>query len=324
MKSSLPKDDKMFSYLLNKKCVLYHGTKVKQCESNLLSGKMRVLAINTGFNTNRGNLIQNILFPRKTNAKFYKDTLFFVIGMIVVYIISSVIIILVYNVNNDGRKILDNNNYINFIGISMGYTSADKVVYTIHDLIKKLLFNLVIIMPPTLPICTTFTSFYFQYNLKKKSISCVEDSKMTIAGRLNTIVLDKTGTLTEEGLELHGFQSTILSYKRNESVIDTNNFALYFDEIELSSSIYNMVLKDFYKRIVNAHKDESFIEDDEYRKSYKYNMVYFLECLACCHSIDILKGMSFGNSVDKKIFENLDWIQTKASEDLGIGKLNFY
>lgn len=334
MKSALPNDDKFFSYYLNKKAILFHGTKISQCESNLASGNMRVMAINTGFNTNRGNLIQNILFPRKTNAKFYIDSLYFVISMIVIYIISSIFFIIVYNYYNYTPDSYYNEEYRASvdIGYSIDYNSDSNSVYKAYDILKVLLFNLVIIMPPTLPICTTFTSFYFQYNLKKKRISCVEDSKMTIAGRINTIVLDKTGTLTEEGLELYGFQNTIISFKRiqhfdnSNSASDTGTLLDYtektilqFDEIELSASIYNMVLKDFYKRLVSCKKEDSFINDDDYRTSYKYNMIYFLECLASCHSIDILKGRSFGNSVDKKIFENLEWMQVR-SEYNGIGK----
>jgi magnesium-transporting ATPase (P-type) len=43
----------------------------------------------------------------------------------------------------------------------------------------------------------TFTTFYFHYNLNKKKISCISDKRMNAAGRVNNIILDKTGTLTE-------------------------------------------------------------------------------------------------------------------------------
>ena len=54
----------------------------------------------------------------------------------------------------------------------------------------------------------TFGSFYFHWNLSNKNISCISDKRMNASGRTNIIVLDKTGTLTEEGLEIQGFQCT--------------------------------------------------------------------------------------------------------------------
>ena len=60
----------MYSYI-EKKSILFHGTVINKCESQNEQGKIRALAINVGFNTNRGNLIQNILFPKESNFSFY-------------------------------------------------------------------------------------------------------------------------------------------------------------------------------------------------------------------------------------------------------------
>jgi magnesium-transporting ATPase (P-type) len=56
--------------------------------------------------------------------------------------------------------------------------------------------NLSVIPHPSLQICMILSSFYFF----RKNISCISDRKMNAAGRVNIIVLDKTGTLTEENL----------------------------------------------------------------------------------------------------------------------------
>lgn len=369
MKTGLPRDDKNFSYYLNKKSFLFHGTEIIKCQSSQNEGKIRALVINTGFNTNRGNLIQNILFPRKSNSKFHKDTLFYLTFMIITYLFSVIFLILVYNSIKKYRppEILSIKNLENYLIHGIDWREQVDLLENselIDSMIKLILFNLVIIMPPTLAICKTFTSFFFQQNLKKKDITCVEDSKMTVAGIVNTVVLDKTGTLTEEDLELSGFQTTIVnSDENNESLSDdsynnddndSSNLSkvkvqqssiitktnieniqndeenseekvkLEFDKIESSSNLYNTVLKDFYKRVIRFEKNsESFIQND-YRKNYRYNMIYFLECLATCHSIDLLKGNYFGNSVDKKIFENLDWIQVKSKENLILGDVVQY
>ena len=119
------------------------------------------------------------------------------------------------------------------------------------------------------------------------------------------IVLDKTGTLTEEGLELYGFQTTrVFPFNPNEKIIE-------FDDIEQSAKIFNIVHKEFWKKFC-ADPNESVF--DNYRNAYQNSIVYFVECLATCHSIDKLKGETLGNSVDKKIFDSLGWTQEKSTE----------
>ena len=351
MKSSLPKNDKKFTYYDNQKSYLFHGTKVEKCESNNSNGKMIALVINTGLNTNRGNLIQNILFPKTGNQfKNSIDTIYYVLLMTLLYIIGIIICSVsysqIYSINYFNSSIDKNTNntyfdvetikdieYVivevkNFFDIEIDSKNFyDNFIYnnsTEKEIFLFVIFRmLLIILPPILPISSTFTSFFFQYNLRKKSINCVDDTKIPLSGQINTIVLDKTGTLTEEDLELYGFQSLSIAY-RVDSPMDisekyqTKNesapFFLYFDDIELNSEILNIVLEDFYKKVLQSSPDDSFFQD--YKINYKYNMIYFLECLASCHSIDILKGESFGNSVDKKIFENLKWIQVREPDDL--------
>jgi cation-transporting ATPase 13A3/4/5 len=129
---------------------------------------------------------------------------------------------------------------------------------------------------------------------------------MNAAGRVNIIVLDKTGTLTEEGLELYGFQTTRVVPFSLEKYVE-------FDDIEQSAKILNIVHKEFWKRYCIDPNERVF---EDYKNALQNNMVYFVECLATCHSIDKLKGETLGNSVDKKIYDTLGWIQEKSSSVL--------
>lgn len=389
-KSFLPKDEKEFSYIDNKKSFLYHGTKIAKCESTYKDEKLLALVVNTNFNTNRGNLIQNILFPRKYDKKFNKDIIIYVVFMSIIYIVTIVLFInfypsnkkliidnlkdeneveyyiitpkkLIYSVTFDEYLNFQDNSKINYdINVnkdsakeSINQYSFDASIYnnkiykennqikkfnsdpnnyyyyenqdTSVSLIKYILLSLIIIMPPILPICNTFTSFYFHYNLNKINIKCVDDSKIAISGRINTIVLDKTGTLTEEGLDLHGYQPILIKYYKSElnnlsqdlsqSNCDNKedyNESLYLDDIATDSKVYYMILEEYYKKYIDALKTNSEDNVKDYNLNSKFNLITFLECLACCHSIDILKDNFFGNSIDKKIFENLNWIQLKS------------
>jgi cation-transporting ATPase 13A3/4/5 len=318
MKTPLPFDSFKFSYSKNRKSFLFQGTVVNKCESHNHNDSIRALAIHIGFNTNRGNLIQNILFPKESNFSFFSDIKIFLIGVILIFIFSVSLIVLLHHdftLKNEDLliKAINStfiNDFQNYIAYPKNTTNnciineAGPSNWNLQILINNSLNILTIVFPPILPISLTFTSFYFHYNLNKKKISCISDQRMSAAGRVNVIVMDKTGTLTEEDLDLYGFQTTRIYSLANEKIIE-------FDEIERSSKIYNSVHKEFWKRYC-TNPDDSFFENYQY--NIQNNIIYFLECLATCHSIDKLKGETIGNSIDKKIVDNLNWIQEKSSD----------
>lgn len=119
---------------------------------------------------------------------------------------------------------------------------------------------------------------------------------MSAAGRVNILVLDKTGTLTEEGLDLYGFQLVKISLEADKN--------LCFDAIESDTMVYNHVHKEFWKKFCKNRLDPGFYE---YELNLQNNLIYFLECLATCHTIDNIKGELLGNSIDKRIFDCLNW-----------------
>jgi cation-transporting ATPase 13A3/4/5 len=67
-----------------------------------------------------------------------------------------------------------------------------------------------IAVPPTLPAAMTIGTTFSLWRLRKKGIFCISPPKVDVSGTINTMVLDKTGTLTEDGLQVLGFKSTIL------------------------------------------------------------------------------------------------------------------
>jgi magnesium-transporting ATPase (P-type) len=286
MKSSIPKDEKKFSYS-RKKHLLYQGTTLNKCESNDSEGIIKVLAVNTGYNTLRGNLIQNILFPKQSNFNLFKDLKYYFLSMVFIYLVTIILIICFFLKFTKTPDMVDN-------CIGLGTNSIS--LWGNKELIQKCFDSLTIVLPPTLPISLTFTSFYFHLNLNRKFISCISDFRMTAAGRVNIFVLDKTGTLTEQGLELYGFQVS-----KNSLDIDNH---LCFDDIETDTNVYNQVHKFFWKSFCKNPSDKAF---DDYKHNLQNNVIYFLECLATCHTIDKIKGETLGNSVDKRIFDCLNW-----------------
>ena len=103
MKYKLPKNQSNFIYTENMKSYLFCGTKIENFPKEL-----KVLVIGTGFNTQRGNLIQSVLVPRKSNYNFYKENITFFIFTLSFFIIGTIVfIILHYRKNNNNEN---NNN----------------------------------------------------------------------------------------------------------------------------------------------------------------------------------------------------------------------
>lgn len=82
--------------------------------------------------------------------------------------------------------------------IDFGYEPVDIVMKT-GDLVT-------IAVPPTLPAAMTIGTTFSLWRLKKKGIFCISPPRVNVSGRVNVMVLDKTGTLTEDGLQVYGFR----------------------------------------------------------------------------------------------------------------------
>ena len=76
--------------------------------------------------------------------------------------------------------------------IDYGFGSVE-IVQKIGDLVT-------IAVPPTLPAAMTIGTSFSLMRLRKKGIFCISPPRVNVSGRVNVMVLDKTGTLTEDGL----------------------------------------------------------------------------------------------------------------------------
>ncbi len=81
--------------------------------------------------------------------------------------------------------------------ISYGFDSVE-IVQKTGDLVT-------IAVPPTLPAAMTIGTTFSLMRLRKKGIFCISPPRVNVSGRVNVMVLDKTGTLTEDGLQVFGF-----------------------------------------------------------------------------------------------------------------------
>ena len=76
------------------------------------------------------------------------------------------------------------------------------------EIVQKTGDLITIAVPPILPAAMTIGTTFSLMRLRKKDIFCISPPRLNVSGRVNVMVLDKTGTLTEEGLEVYGFRNS--------------------------------------------------------------------------------------------------------------------
>ena len=306
----LPKNkNEYFDYLKHKNSFLFQGTKIDSLYSSQNKEELiKMLATDTGFNTYRGNMLknweeQNIQFSRKIY-----DLMLVIILIFLIIIINIVIYIFLYSKELPKEEF----SYYNLLK-----EKISKDTFSYEDLPslsegKKILGvfnNITLIFPPTIILCINFGRIFYNARLKERNISCVIEKKIDSTGHIDIIVLDKTGTLTESQLEMNCYKL---------SCPDINNNLVIGNE-ELTSKIMNKIYKKFWQNIYKKKlKCEINNErmDNSYQTSYLYNIIYFTECLATCHNIFCFNQKIFGNSIDKKLFQEMNWEIFQENDDL--------
>ena len=261
IKSQIPKIKDHFNYDADKKYFLFAGTKIIQKRSR---DKKRLLGLVTeiGFSTIKGNLIRSILYPKKMDEKFEKDSYKYIAFMSILCIFGFAISI---------PFLLDTQEW--------------------SDIIKKSLDLITTAVPPSLPACLGIGISYSINRLKKQSIMCIARDRVNPAGKINILCFDKTGTLTEDHLDIYGYRPIKMKTKNQE---------FYFAEFTNKPSVNSNEAYNYYKQ------KKSSKEKSQKDKNKDLNL-FFVECLATCHSATYVNNKIIGDPVDVKMFESSGW-----------------
>ena len=221
IKSQIPQLKDHFNYDADKKYFLFAGTKIIQKRSREKK-KLLGLVTETGFNTIKGNLIRSILYPKKMDEQFEKDSYKYIAMMSILCIVG--------------------------FAISIPFLVKTQ---TWSDILKKSLDLITTAVPPSLPACLGIGISYSIARLKKQKIMCIARERVNIAGKVNILCFDKTGTLTEDHLDIYGYRS--VKMKKNSQEFQFTPFIK--DAYENSSEAYN-----YYKQRrgkEKQHKDKN-------------------------------------------------------------------
>lgn len=194
--------------------------------------------------------------------------------------------------------------FVSIIGFLITLKCMIVANYSLTAVIKRGLDLITITVPPSLPACLGIGIAFAVNRLKKYGIKCINRDGVNIAGQVDLVCFDKTGTLTEDFLDISGFVP--INYETGKFILG-----------EHLTSIKNIVLESysFYKEIVqysNYFQDMKKLKLDERIKMLR---LFYVECMASCHSITKVKNQFLGDPIDLKMFEASDWVIKESTDN---------
>jgi len=202
-KSAIPHNSDVYNVNLHKIFTVYEGTDVLQVNPH--QGEARALVIRTGFSSMRGQLVRGILFPKPHPFKFASEVYYFMLILAVITVFGFIIALpFLLNAELEGA-----------------------------DFAQKILDLVTIAIPPALPAALTVGVGYAIARLKRKKIDCISPPKTQVAGRVNAVCFDKTGTITYDEMDLKGIRlsvkghfGTFLETRQDSSKISADETAV--------------------------------------------------------------------------------------------------
>ncbi|EPY50241.1 Ca2/Mn2 transporting P-type ATPase P5 type Cta5 [Schizosaccharomyces cryophilus OY26] len=153
--------------------VLHAGTKFLQVNSTL-EMPCYVITIRTGFSSRRGKLIRDLLYPKMRVSQLYKDSMSF-LKLMIIFSLFSVFFLSLY---------------------------LFKYNAPFSHIIIRSLDVITILIPPALPATLSIGIANAVYRLSQGCIFTSNPECISTAGNIDTFVFDKTGTITEENVQL--------------------------------------------------------------------------------------------------------------------------
>ena len=294
-KKALENNIYQFNYKSNKNSILYHGTKILKSYSKLENNSILLLCINTGGNTYKANQLANINYLFSRNKKYKeiyskfcgKKFSLFCHGLFL-FIFSSISIFLItFFMKNKNLKETFNKN----------------LIYIILSFLSRSF------IPGFHVISSGIILLSIKY-LSNENIKVFDKSRLLYAGGVNTIFFDKTGTLSEENLEIIGFSPIC---------INQNSCELFLKYYTLNQ------LKDITSILINYYstyqQDEQDFNNNITRDDKRINEIpkkmatLFLECMICCNNLEKINNKLVGNFLEKEILSQIKWQLKIISDD---------
>jgi len=245
-KTSVPKHSAstVYNSKEHEKHTLKCGTKVIQTRK-YRDQVVTAVVIRTGYLTTKGDLVRSILYPPPVDFQFEKDSHKFIAGMACIATVG-----MIYSM---ARMVL-------------AEESFHDVVFEVFDLIT-------IVVPPALPAAMTIGIVLANQRLIPKNIFCISPRTINVAGSVDCTCFDKTGTITEDGMDMWG----VLPVQ--------SGLASFHEEAE-----HDVGWKEPVQEITCLNSDSLLVVG-----------------MATCHELNIIGGEMRGDPLDEKMFSSTGW-----------------
>lgn len=193
-------------------------------------GTLAVVA-RTAFDSVKGRLVLSILYPRSPSFKFLEQSLMFVGFLFALAMVGfGINAKALADVDTPVDKIIQRGcDMVTIVVVSTcsilvlaGYhvplSSIFSATYlprlsdnlSAFCLLLPLITSIVMMMqPPALPLALTVGTAFALLALRKDKVQCISPQRVNLAGKINCVCFDKTGTLSTEGLEFRCVKAAV-------------------------------------------------------------------------------------------------------------------
>ena len=268
-KVALKNNSEYFNYKYSNINILYHGMKIIKSFSKTDNGFISALCINIGPNTYKANLYSNTLYFLERKKEYNN----------------------VYNLFGERKKIflyIIINLFVCLITAVVFFSVFLDKKYSESDFFKEYLPKISIAL-----ICKSLMAVFFLIQnilifialikLNKVDLVCFDKSRLIKSGKINTIIFNKTETLSENYLEINGYHPVSYSINKHNNMIFKNYS-------KNQSKDLNKCLFDYYQNYLNNLKSsnneqKNFKNENKYAfnnlnntNKFEFPIVLFLEC----------------------------------------------
>ena len=166
------------------KNTLYSGSRLLQ-----VKGETKAIVMKTGYQTFKGNLIREILYPKVYTFQFMKDSFFFMGVM----------------------------TFLTFVAFFFTIPKLIHFNYASTEIFFRTIDLITIAVPPSLPAVLSSCIIFSVRRLSQRGILCIHPKRISICGRIKTVVFDKTGTLTEESLKVNSHKASTVGEDQEDN-----------------------------------------------------------------------------------------------------------
>ena len=291
-KTSLGDTSEFFNYRNCNVNILYHGMKIIKTFSKINDNYISALCINTGPNTFKANQYSNIFYFLERKKEYnYVYNLFGERKVIFYYIIISIFISLIYG------------------AILTGILKEETNSETYNDLILETIlgcFSECLMLPYFMS--HSFMILLGIFRLQGNDILCFDKSRLINSGKINTIVFNKTGTLSKDELEISGFHIPNLNLQKGGNIVFHNYTASRSKEMNVHILNYYKEYLEIKENIKNAkNKNTAFFAFNKLNMKFDSHLTLFLECLLSCNNVEKFGIELFGSKIETTLFNDMKW-----------------